>query len=235
MLQSPLRLVGALFLCCALFACAPVAPPDLDANITAPRSESPQTPYQRWLAVTARFDAARNAIDPDCSTDAACPARRWDALVADLKQLPPRERVVAVNAALNRVPYVTAQRNWNDPAYWETPYEFLARGGQCQDYAIAKYLALAETGFPTAALHILVVRDTARALDHAILVADVDGESLVLDNQAADVVSEDIALVRYSPYYAIENNGWRSFMSPRPQLAVTPRLRAEGFTLAHYY
>ena len=159
-----------------------------------------------------------------------------------MKALSPHDRLVRANAALNSVSYVTAQQNWGDPGYWETPYQFLARGGQCQDYAIAKYFALEGSGFPASALHLFVVRDTLRALDHAILVADVDGQSLVLDNQTPDIVDENTAMLRYAPYYAIEEHGWQNYLNARPQIAGTgsdgasrARFNAAGFTLAHYY
>jgi len=186
-----------------------------------------QSPAERWRAVEERFAAVR-AVGGDCA-DAACPALRWRALVERLRALPPRERVMAANTELNGVRYVAATTNWGDLGYWETPYEFLARGGQCQDYAIAKYLALAESGLPLAELRFVVVRDKQKALDHAVTIVDLDGESLVLDNQSRDVVSEDAVRARYEAYYAIDAQGWHDYRAPM-QIAV--RIVAAP---AHYY
>jgi predicted transglutaminase-like cysteine proteinase len=233
-LQLLLRRFGAVSLCFGLLACS--AGPARQATSTAPSATTRfATPYDRWLAVATRFDAQRAAPDLTCGDDPTCPAAQWATLVNELKPLSPRDRLLRANAALNAVRYVTAQQNWGDPGYWETPYQFLARGGQCQDYAIAKYFALAESGFPTDALHILVVRDTLRALDHAILVADIDSERLVLDNQTPDVVDESTALLRYAPYYAIEAHGWQNYLAARPQVAGQAHFNTGGFTLAHYY
>jgi predicted transglutaminase-like cysteine proteinase len=167
-------------------------------------------PFTKWNKVVARAD--RQARDPAsfCATYApadVCAADRWAALVALLAALPLRERVERVNAALNGVPYVSAAANWNDPDHWETPFEFLAKGGQCEDYAIAKIMALAATGVPEEALRLVVVRDERLSLDHAVAVVYVDGEALVLDNQLGDVMPA-ARIGWYVPYYSINRTGW---------------------------
>ncbi len=107
-------------------------------------------PMPRWQRVMARFSEQEHSPASACSGSegASCPSEIWKRLVDELKTLPLRARVEKVNEVFNRVPYVAAEVNWHDVAYWETPYEFLERGGQCQDYAIAKYLALLKSGVP---------------------------------------------------------------------------------------
>jgi predicted transglutaminase-like cysteine proteinase len=184
--------------------------------------------FQRWEDVNARYEAER-AQPVDCTADdrQACPAGWWTKFITGLQNLPPRERVIEANATLNQIPYVLAEANWHDATYWEAPYEFLARGGQCQDYAIAKYHALIEAGIPETQLRFVVVRDKTRGLDHAITIATVDGQSLVLDNQTAE--AEPIGQVdRYAPYYALNSRGWTAYLpqstgiAARVQLATTP-------------
>jgi predicted transglutaminase-like cysteine proteinase len=188
------------------------------------------TPFTKWDGVVARVEreradgAAICKAEPDGET---CVATRWASFVAELKRLPLRERVARVNSVLNRVPYVTAQANWHDPNHWETPYEFLTRGGQCQDYAIAKFMALEQSGVPQEALRLAVVRDTARALDHAVTIVYVDGAALVLDNQNEAVVPAS-PHGRYRPYYSINRAGW---WYPVPERASTVRVaRSDGGT-----
>jgi len=43
------------------------------------------------------------------------------------------------------------------------------REGDCEDYAIAKYVALREAGFPQDDLQLVLVRDRAVRQDHAVL------------------------------------------------------------------
>jgi predicted transglutaminase-like cysteine proteinase len=189
-----------------------------------------------------RFSQQEHSPDTACSDSAAnCPAEIWKQLVAELRALPLRARIERVNDILNRVPYVPAAVNWHDAAYWETPYEFLARGGQCQDYAIAKYLALRESGVPENALRFVVVHDNQAELDHAIALVDVDGVSLALDNQLAAVTPVELLRQRYSPYYALNDQGWWSYMSPsampvawQPATANTAALFVSSFRVARY-
>jgi len=91
--------------------------------------------------------------------------------------------------------------------YWETAFEFLRHGGQCQDYAIAKYLLLREAGVPANLMRMVVLRDAAIGLDHAVLAVYVDGEPMLLDNLHAGIVPASEAS-NYHPYYSINENGW---------------------------
>lgn len=194
----------------------------------------------RWAEVMARFAQEQSDRAWQCAATAdssQCPAARWSKLVAELSQLPLRERVERVNAEFNRVPYIPAEQNWGDPGYWETPYEFLAKGGQCQDYAIAKFLALVQSGVPESALRFVVVHDSVSQLDHAITTVDVDGDDLVLDNQVTDLASaadDD----RYTPYYALNDSSVWVYTRPAERV---DRVAAEialrpggGFTVARY-
>ena len=74
------------------------------------------------------------------------------ALIDQLKGHDLREQIEMVNQAMNRHPYITTMQNWHRSMYWETAFEFLRYGGQCQDYAIAKYLLLRSAGVSNEAL-----------------------------------------------------------------------------------
>ncbi len=95
----------------------------------------------------------------------------------------------------------------SDPAHWETPFEFMRRNGQCQDYAITKFLLLRALGVPDDAMRLVVLRDIRRQVDHAVLVVTVAGRSLMLDNLAPRVVSA-AANSDYRAYYSINEAGW---------------------------
>lgn len=226
----------------SLAACSGVTPHSetLAAAVTAPASSLSSNVFtaDQWSTVTARFAQEQSepmALCPSGTDAAQCPAARWTSLVADLSQLPLRDRVERVNTALNALPYVPAAQNWGDPLFWETPYELLAKGGQCEDYAIAKFLALAQSGVPESALHFVVVHDSVSQLDHAITLVTVDGEDLVLDNQVDDVLPA-ASVSRYTPYYSLNDGGIQIFAHPVvDRVAAQMALRPDGgFTVARY-
>src|SRR5712671_132989 len=129
-----------------------------------------------------------------------------------------RAKLGRVNAAVNGHPYVPSQRNWGESNHWETPFEFLRKSGQCQDYAVAKYLLLRAAGVPAEQLRVLVLRDTRLGLDHAVAVAYVEGEAFLLDNRIGAVVPAD-SVHHYQPYYSINEEGWWLHVGPNARYA----------------
>jgi predicted transglutaminase-like cysteine proteinase len=177
--------------------------------------------FFKWTGVLARFAAEQRSIAQGCKpgTIESCWPARWRALVATLDGLDPRTQLERVNDAINRYPYVPSLRNWGESNYWETPFEFLLKGGQCQDYAVAKYLLLRAAGVPADKLRVVVLRDTSLGLDHAVTVAYVGGQALMLDNQIRDVVPA-ASVHHYEPYYSINEQGWWLHQSARARYAV---------------
>jgi predicted transglutaminase-like cysteine proteinase len=167
------------------------------------------TPFDKWTGMLGRFRLEQEAAQRACARLAAasCEPAEWRQLLSALHGLDLRAKLDRVNAAVNRHPYVASQRNWGESNRWETPFEFLRKSGQCQDYAVAKYLLLRATGVPAAQLRVLVLRDTRLGLDHAVAVAYIEGEAFLLDNQIGAVVSAD-SVHHYQPYYSINEEGW---------------------------
>jgi predicted transglutaminase-like cysteine proteinase len=170
--------------------------------------------FDKWTGMLARFRLEQAA----CTADAACEPGEWRRLLSALDGLDLRAKLDLVNAAVNRHPYVPSQSNWGESNHWETPFEFFRKSGQCQDYAIAKYLLLRAAGVPAAELRVLVLRDTQLGLDHAVTVAYVEGEALLLDNQIGTVVPAD-SVHNYQPYYSINEAGWWLHVGPHARYA----------------
>lgn len=169
------------------------------------------TPFARWRELLVRWQYEREDAAESCvssqSVAPPCPPREWTELIARFRGRPIREELDGINAAINAHPYVSALANWGDPSHWETPFEFFRRNGQCQDYAITKFLLLLELGIPDSAMRLVVLRDVHRQVDHAVLVVDVGGRKLMLDNLAPTVVSAS-ANPNYHAYYSINESGW---------------------------
>lgn len=150
----------------------------------------------------------------------SCTPQAWRELITRLDRLPLMAKLETVNRFINRYPYVPTWQNWHRSPYWEAPFEFLARGGQCQDYAITKYMALHATGVSDAQIRVLILRDTDLGVDRAVLLADADGVSYILDNLNANIVpaAQD---PQYRPYYAISLSGYWKYLGGRSMLAAT--------------
>jgi len=119
----------------------------------------------------------------------------WQRLVRDNKAAIANARPVAsglrlVNGFFNQVPYVTDLINWGVDDYWATPTELLGSfGGDCEDYAIGKYLSLKEIGIPIEKLRITYVRALNLGETHMVLAyyPTPDADPLILDNLIGDI------------------------------------------------
>ncbi|MDB5410586.1 MAG: uncharacterized protein JWL84_5498 [Rhodospirillales bacterium] len=161
--------------------------------------------FPEWTGVLQRSHAE---IGRTCSAgSSACPPQEWQDILRHVRDLSPRAKVEYVNAKINAHPYVPSVRNWGTTSYWETPFEFLRRNGQCQDYATTKFILLRAAGVPNNAMRLVITYDFISKQDHAILLVDVDGQALMLDNLTRDVVPA-AQVHRYRPYYSINETGW---------------------------
>ena len=158
--------------------------------------------FKKWTDVIGRFEY-------QMKTGAASSPRvlMWKAQIQKLKGKSKREQIKSVNNFFNKVPYIEDIDNYNKSDYWATPEEFLSHGGDCEDFAIAKYTSLRALGFSTDQLRIAIVQDTLKNISHAILIVYSDSGNFVLDNQ--DKRIETIAAVnRYQPIFSINSASW---------------------------
>ena len=173
-------------------------------------SSSDLAPFTKWTSVLERFeeqqaDAGEKCIGKDCMN------QKWEELLTELEGKDVATQVDAVNKFFNAITYITDQRNYGVSDYWQTPYELFERGGDCEDYAIAKYISLKRLGVSESEMHILIVRDkNLGGIIHAILEVDVDGEAKILDNQAK-VVKPVASIFRYNPVFAINEREWWAY------------------------
>ncbi|MFH1157570.1 MAG: transglutaminase-like cysteine peptidase [Pseudomonadota bacterium] len=158
--------------------------------------------FRKWTDVMERFE-------DQMKTRAASSPRvmMWKAQIQELKGKSSKEQIDGINDFLNKVPYVEDIDNYGKSDYWATPGEFLSRGGDCEDFAIAKYASLRALGFSTDQLRVAIVQDTFKNIAHAVLIVYSDSGNFVLDNQDKKV--EAIASVtRYQPIFSINSTSW---------------------------
>lgn len=163
-------------------------------------------PFPKWTGVLSRFQS-EIAEDETCASAERCDHERWRRFIASLEGRKPIDQIRAVNREFNRHRYVLDPVNYGVPDYWATPFQFIRLDGDCEDYAIAKFMALRALGFENEMLRVVVLRDLNLKLAHAILVVYHEGRIFVLDNQISDIV-ETSAIRHYRPIYSVNESAW---------------------------
>lgn len=158
--------------------------------------------FTKWTGVLERFktDFPKNMDQKE--------VRDWMKFIASVKGKDKSEQVKAVNDYMNRVAFVDDSKNYGASDYWATPMEFLARGGDCEDYAVAKYLTLRALGFTKEEMRLAIVYDNEMKMPHAVLVVYQDNDAHILDNQAEDIRVSSKLATRYKPIYSISQIAW---------------------------
>jgi predicted transglutaminase-like cysteine proteinase len=123
-----------------------------------------------------------------------------------------RARLGEINRAVNlAIRPMSDLTQYGSIDVWSSPLATFASGaGDCEDYAIAKYVALRIAGIAAEDLRLLIVRDTRLQEDHAVVAARLDGRWLMLDNRRMAMV-EDAQIRNYRPTFAIDQDGVRRY------------------------
>src|SRR5258706_1206079 len=181
--------------------------------------------WRKWRGVEADM-AKEQAVLDRCREDAeSCPsyAAQFLRLIDAVKAKSGRARLEEANRAVNAaIRYVSDYAQYGEADRWSAPLAtFATAKGDCEDYAIAKYVALREAGFPQEELRVVLVRDRAVRQDHAVLAAHLDGRWLILDNRRSELLADSDAS-SFKPLFAINHRGVQLFAAPyakRPQIA----------------
>jgi len=166
---------------------------------------------QQEIRAEAQVLALCRASPDDCPSD---PARRFLAIIASGQARHGRARLGEINRAINlSIRPMSDLAQYGVLDLWTSPLATLAAGaGDCEDYAIAKYVALREAGLGNEDLRLLIVRDTKVREDHAVVAARLDGRWLVLDNRRL-MLLEDVQLKQYAPMFEIDDDGVKRLIS----------------------
>ena len=139
-----------------------------------------------------------------------CPAgaTSWQRIMGQARGREPMEQLKLVNDFFNKWPYRLDMDAYGVSDWWATPQEFLKISGDCEDYAITKYFALRELGFPADDLRVVILKDQIRGIAHAVLTVFLHGDAYVLDNVSSMVFTHG-KYKHYVPYYSLnEHHRW---------------------------
>ena len=173
--------------------------------------------WVKWRGVEQQLKAEASEIELCRANSLSCSsaARRFVALVDSAQARDGRERIELVNRTINAAIRYTSDHAQHGVAdLWTAPLATLASGrGDCEDYAIAKYVVLRAAGVPAADLRLLLVRDRAVRQDHAVLAVRDGGRWVVMDNRHL-MLSETTSLPHFTPLFALDHQGVSLFAAP---------------------
>jgi predicted transglutaminase-like cysteine proteinase len=179
----------------------------------------------KWLGVMRKLDDERVQLalcDGDRERCASPAALRFLAIVDNARARDGRARLGEINRAVNLAIHpMSDQAQYGEIDVWSSPLVTFASGaGDCEDYAIAKFVALGQAGVPPEDVRIVVIRDTIHGEDHAVAAVRLDGHWLTLDNRRMAMV-EDGYFRNTRPLFVIGQDGVRRY-SDTPLVASAP-------------
>lgn len=178
--------------------------------------------WSKWRKVEVDIRAAQPILTACLADPAQCTpaAARFSAIVRDARERKGRGKLDLVNQRVNdAIRYQSDSAQWGVVDLWSAPLDanntgsFSTGFGDCEDFAIAKYVALREAGVAADQLRILLVHDNFARLDHAVLAARDDGHWLILDNRWMALV-EDTEVKQFMPLFAVDETGVKLLAAP---------------------
>ena len=163
--------------------------------------------YRHWLVMSVVFSAVCWAtISDGLFTDAFLTQMSqrygvnkvddfvdWRETISDGHNIDDYERLLLANKFANeRIEFKSDLDHWHKLDYWATPIESLGSGsGDCEDYAIFKYMTLIAMGMEEHKLRLMYVRALTYDEPHMVLIYFETPSSLplVLDNLNRKVLS----------------------------------------------
>ena len=172
---------------------------------------------EKWLNIEREINAERLVLRICERNRASCQSRaalQFLAIVDSGRSLEGRARLGHINRAINlKIKPMSDLAIYGEDDVWSSPLATLAIGaGDCEDYAIAKFVALQEAGVSANDLRIVILRDNIREEDHAVVAARLNGNWLMLDNRHM-VMAEDRQVLNYHPVFLIDHDGVKLYLN----------------------
>jgi len=168
----------------------------------------------KWRSVQLEIDREVKVL-ADCRSQKPCPEPARDLLniVAEAGGHTGRARIGLINRAADLAITPTSDVvQWGTEDRWSAPFETLrSHRGDCEDYAIVKYIALREAGLSAADVKIVIVRSHFPKEYHAVAAARLNQEWLILDNRWLTLV-RDTDMIRATPEFVLDENGVHRFI-----------------------
>lgn len=146
----------------------------------------------------------------------------WEDIIIQDNSQTELEKLKHVNDFFNQMEFVDDSIHWGQNDYWATPVEFLGTGGgDCEDFAIAKYFTLKAMGIAEEKLNLTYVKALNFNVPHMVLTyySMADAEPLVLDSLEKNI-KPAVQRTDLIPIYSFNGTGlWLAKQRGRGSLA----------------
>lgn len=135
-----------------------------------------------------------SALDKNYGARAALRGRTWLQIMASSITLSSEEKLSKINGFFNQLIFIDDIKLWGVENYWATPMEFIGvNGGDCEDFAIAKYFSLLELGIEDEKMRITMVKSLTLDQYHMVVAYYPTPSSipLILDNIDGEIKPAD--------------------------------------------
>jgi len=141
------------------------------------------------------FNKMQSIISEKYGADGLKRLKAWEVLMSNLEQeqADTEIKVNRINEFFNRqVTWESDENIWGDKDYWATPLETMGKAfGDCEDFSIAKYYSLLNSGVPIKQLRLVYVKAQTTTGEQAHMVLayypSPNAEPLILDNLVTSV------------------------------------------------
>ncbi|PHQ68545.1 MAG: hypothetical protein COB93_10385, partial [Sneathiella sp.] len=175
----------------------------------------------QWQRVVESFDAATKEAKKCDAKIEDCRSQQmtlWRAKINELGRSAQQVQMQEINRFFNSWRHRSDVENYGTDDHWATPLEFVANGGDSEDFAIMKYLSLKELGFRPENMRIVVANDVLRDSPHTVLSVSLRGRRYILDS-INDTILRAEFVQYYVPLYSV-NETWRWAHIPQSFIAV---------------
>jgi predicted transglutaminase-like cysteine proteinase len=134
------------------------------------------------------------ALDDNYGQRAAQRGRAWLAIMANAVDDSAADKLAQVNGFFNQLQFIDDSKLWGVENYWATPIEFIGvNGGDCEDFAIAKYFSLLELGISDDKMRITMVKSLTLNQYHMVVAyyPTPGAVPLILDNIDGEIKPAD--------------------------------------------
>jgi predicted transglutaminase-like cysteine proteinase len=176
----------------------------------------PNEMTEKWAELQARILAEEKTFEACRLDDGLCPpsARRFLSIVELGRQRQGRAQLGWINRAVNlSIKPASDSAQYGVDDFWASPLATLSRGaGDCEDYAIVKYVALLKIGIEPDDLRLVIVHDNKNQATHAVTAVRHEEEWWILDNRTFILMNAG-QVRQYYPLFTLDSRGVRTLIT----------------------